>query len=39
MVTSDVGPVFVWRSVGLAHFKELALISRGLKNRFNGSCK
>lgn len=39
MVTSDVGPVFVWRSVGLAHFKELALISRGLKIRFNGSCK
>lgn len=35
MVASDVGPVFVWRSVGLAHFKELALISRGLKIRWS----
>lgn len=39
VVASDVGPVFVWRSVGLAHFKELGLISHDLKIRFNGSYK
>lgn len=37
MVTSDIGQVFVRRSVDLVYLKEQVLISQGLEIKFNGS--